>query len=105
MSWLFPRAGSEKNSSPRELGVPTKGARALSLPCHQERGRWVSPGALRVKSNFPQGGELVIKGKVGVFGGPLLEVLIGTLFLDCRKKSDGWPISGSNAPAPSGLSS
>ena len=66
-------------------------AETLFLASYKEGVRLVLPRAFGVKPGFAQGGKFVVEREVGVFVRPLVEVLIGTPFLDAAGNQMGGP--------------
>ena len=49
------------------------------------------------------GRQLIVEREVSVFGGPLVEVFIGALFVDAAGNQVGGPVAVATAPVPTGF--
>ena len=63
-----------------------------SLLASYQKGVWaITPDTFSIKVNFAHGSEFVVEWKVGVLRRPLVEVLIGALFVDATRNQVGSP--------------
>ena len=63
-----------------------------SLLASYQKGVWaITPDTFSIKVSFAHGSEFVVEWKVGVLRRPLVEVLIGALFVDATRNQVGSP--------------